>query len=74
MIEKIYNFLCDYEELIQYLILMTLFTFIMCFIIFKFDKALTQEKEIIENTKDYKIFDNCKNFDNKYYCWNEKEE
>lgn len=63
----------DYEEMISGLILILFVIFVMCLIIFNFDKALTQEKQIIENTKEYTIFDNCKSFDNKYYCWNEKE-
>lgn len=63
----------DYEEMIYGLILIFFIIFVMCLIIFNFDKALTQEKQIIENTKEYTIFDNCKSFDNKYYCWNEEE-
>lgn len=73
MKEKIYKFIYDYEEIIQYMILMILVVFIMCFIVFKYDKALTQEKNIIENTKDYTIFTNCKRIGNDFYCWNEEK-
>lgn len=73
MIKKIYNFFNENEELFQFLILLIFVCVIMCSIVYGFNKALIQERQIIENTKDYQIFDNCKSIDNKFYCWNEEK-
>ena len=37
--------------------------------------AKEQEKklEILKNTKDYQIYDECHLFDDKYYCYNLEE-
>lgn len=71
MFNKLYNFYIDYEELIKYFFILIVVIFFECFIISYFDKELTRDKDIIENTKNYFIFDNCKKFDDKYYCWEE---
>lgn len=71
MFNKLYNFYIDYEESIKYFFILIVVIFFGCFIISYFDKELTRDKDIIENTKNYFIFDNCKKFDDKYYCWEE---
>ena len=71
MFNKLHNFYIDYEELIKCFFILILVIFFECFIISYFDKKLTRDKDIIENTKNYFIFDNCKKFDDKYYCWEE---
>lgn len=74
MKDKIYDFILDYEDLIKLLLLIIFILFISCSIVDYFDKKLTREKNIIENTKEYVIFSNCHSFDNKFYCWEEKND
>lgn len=69
MFNKIWDFYIDYEEFINLLLLLICFIFFVSIIVFFFDKQLTIEKNIIENTKEYVVFDNCKRIENKYYCW-----
>lgn len=73
MFDKIYDFYIDYEELINAsLLLIGVLVLTLCITSY-FDKELTREKDIIENTKNYVIYDNCKKFDDKYYCWEENK-
>lgn len=71
--DKLYYFVIDYGDILKF----SFFIFVFLVIMFKvagyFDKQLTIEKNIIQNTKEYVIFDKCKLFDNSYYCWNVKE-
>ena len=74
MIDKIYDFIIDYEDLIKLLLLIIFSILILRSICNYFDKKLIREKDIIENTKEYVIFSNCHVFDNKFYCWEEKND
>ena len=69
MLDKIYNFIFDYEDLIKVFLLIIFSLVILCSLGNYFDKKLIREKDIIENTKEYVIFNNCHVFDNKFYCW-----
>lgn len=74
MIGKIYDFLCDYEDVIAGVLWLLIIIGSCCYLLYEAEKRTKIEFNIIENTKDYKIFDNCQKFDNKFYCWNEVEE
>ena len=74
MKDKIYDFILDYEDLIKFFLLIIFISFILCSLVNYFDKKLTREKNIIENTKEYEIFSNCQVFDNKFYCWEDKND
>ena len=74
MKDKIYDFILDYEDLIKFFLLIIFISFIICSLVNYFDKKLTREKNIIENTKEYEIFSNCQFFDNKFYCWEDKND
>ena len=71
MFNKIYNFLVDYEDLIKFIGI--LFTFLLsCLLVTSwFDKQNVRDIDIIEKTKEYKIFNSCKKIEDKYYCWEE---
>lgn len=74
MINKIFDFILNYEDIIKILLLIIFIVFILCSLSIYFDKKLTREKNIIENTKEYVIFSNCQVFDNKFYCWEDKND
>ena len=74
MIDKIYNVIFDYGDLIKFFLLIIFSIVILCSLGNYFDKKLIREKDIIENTKEYVIFSNCQVFDNKFYCWEEKND
>lgn len=71
MFNKIYNFLVDYEDLIKFIGI--LFTFYLSALLVTswFDKQIVRDIDIIEKTKEYKIFNSCKKIEDKYYCWEE---
>lgn len=69
--EKIYDFIIDYEEFLMFGFLLFCFLYFLFTLVSYFDKQSTIDKNIIINTKDYVIYDNCKILDNKFYCWNE---
>lgn len=69
MFDKIYDFFIDYEELIKILILFFIVIFVFVLIGNYFDKQHKREVDIIEKTKEYKIFSSCQKINNKYYCW-----
>lgn len=69
--DKFIDFYIDYEELINVFIISLGVIFLSCSIYFHFAKEFTTEKHIIENTKNYVIYENCKKFNDKYYCWEE---
>lgn len=71
--EKIYDFIIDYEDILKLVLFLLIVLIFMCIIIGYFDNQLTIKKNIIINTKDYVIYDNCKILDNKFYCWNDFE-
>lgn len=68
--DKIFDFLVDYEDLLKFCFFIFLFLVISLEIARYYDTKSTEEKAIILNTKDYTIFDNCIEFDNKFYCYN----
>ena len=69
MFTKIHNFLDYCSPLIFCLI----FLFITIAGILWFgswiDKVNDRELDIITKTKDYTIFNSCREINNKYYCW-----
>lgn len=73
MIDKIFDFYYDYEEFINFILISLFFLIVSQIIIYSFDKQSLIVKNIIEETKNYVIFDNCEKFENKYYCWEEIE-
>lgn len=69
--DKINDFLIDYEDLIKVcLVFFLLFVLCLHFTTIA-DKNLTRDKNIIENTKNYSVYKNCKSFENEFYCWND---
>lgn len=69
--DKIYEFISDYEELIT-LILFLVGTLLVLLVIIKhYDSELTKEKNIIQQTKQYEKFEECKKIHDYWYCWNE---
>lgn len=70
---KLYDFVIYYEDILKFSFLLFVFMVITLLVAGYFDKQLSIEKNIIQNTKEYVIFDKCKLFDNSYYCWNVKE-
>lgn len=69
MFTKIYNFFDDYSCL--FLILLGLFIFIIGIAWYTswITKIRYRNIDIITKTKDYTIFNSCRQFDSKFYCW-----
>ena len=68
---KIYDFICDYEELINLILILFVTLLVSCTIIKHYDEELTKEKNIIQQTKQYEKFEECKKINENWYCWNE---
>ncbi len=71
MFNKIYNFLVDYEDLIKFIGILFIFLLSCLLVTSWFDKQNVRDIDIIEKTKEYKIFNSCKKIEDKYYCWEE---
>lgn len=71
--KKIYDFLIDYEEVLKFIFVIFAILFSLITFIRYYDEQLTIDKNIIKNTKDYVIYDNCHKFDTNFYCWNDGE-
>lgn len=71
MFTKIFNFFDDYSSL--FLLLLLLFIFIIGIVWYTsfITKIRYRYIDIITKTKDYTIFNSCRQFDNKFYCWEE---
>ena len=50
------------------LIIMLFFIVLLCFLLIPYD-SYANEIELIKNTKDYTIHQNCINFDGEWYCY-----
>lgn len=72
--ERLYNFIEEYEELFKIIIVMLGLLLIACVIVKKYDTELTKEKNIIEQTKKYEKYNECKKINETWYCWNEEKE
>lgn len=73
MIKKIYTFLCEYELFIKFILLVLAFVLVLFYIYYIYQKDLKREINIIENLRDYAVFDYCKKLENQYYCWNDEK-
>lgn len=73
MFKKLYNFYVSYEDLFKFCLILLSVAFLLCLIVTEFDKyinrEINREIDIIEKTKEYKIFNSCKKINDKYYCW-----
>lgn len=69
MFTKICNFFNDYSSL--FLLLLCLFISIIGMVWYTswITKIRHMNIDIITKTKDYTIFDSCRQFDSKFYCW-----
>lgn len=71
ILNKIYDFFIDYEDILKFIFIMFIIMCGLFYFTYYCDKQLTREKSIIEKTKDYVEYKNCKYLNEVWYCWNE---
>lgn len=72
MFTKIYNFFDNYSPLIFCLFSLLIAFFAMFWFSSWIDRVRYRDIDIITKTKYYTIFNSCRQFNNKFYCWEDK--
>ena len=61
-------------ETVAFILFLFIFPMVIFLIGINYESKEKKEVELIKNTKDYTMYENCEILDNVYYCYNKIEE